>query len=59
MDKAVGILALVAFIAFLAVIAAFVPAEDLILVFVLVAGMAVWDFWKTLGPRRNGGNRRA
>jgi membrane protein implicated in regulation of membrane protease activity len=59
MDKVVGTLALAAFVAFLAVVVGFVPVEDLIIVFVLVACMAGYDFWRTLRRRSGNNNRRA
>jgi len=46
-----AIVALAAMIAFLAVVPAFVPDIDLIIVVVLVAGLAVYDFWTLLRNR--------
>lgn len=57
MDRVLAGLALAVFVGFLASIVGFVPAEDLIIVFALVAAMAAYDFWKTL-RRRNGNDRQ-
>ena len=52
MDRIFAIMALAAFIAFLAVVVGFVPDLDLIIVFVFVIALAVWDFWQAVGPQR-------
>lgn len=51
-DKIMAILALATMIASLAVVAVFVPDNDLIAVIVLVSAMAIYDFWQTLRAKR-------
>lgn len=51
-DKIMAILALTMMIASLAVVAAFVPDIDLIIVIAIVSAMAIYDFWQTLRPKR-------
>ena len=52
MDRIFAIAALATFIGFLAVVVGFVPELDLIVVFVFVIVLAIWDFWPTIGPTR-------
>ena len=52
MDRLFAIAALAVFIGFLAVIVGFVPELDLIIVFVFVIALVIWDFWQTIGPQR-------
>ncbi|MCB1903554.1 MAG: hypothetical protein KDI18_05515 [Gammaproteobacteria bacterium] len=51
-DRIMALLALTVMIAFLAVVAAFVPDIDLIIVIILVSAMAIYDFWQTLRTKR-------
>ena len=54
MDRIFAIAALAIFIGFLALIAGFVPELDLIVVFVFVIALAIWDFWPIIRPQRKG-----
>jgi hypothetical protein len=56
MDRILGVLALAGFLAFLGVLIGFVPEPDLIVVCIVVASLAAWDFWKMI--RRRGSSRR-
>lgn len=51
MDRLFAIIALATLIGFLGVVVGFVPEPDLIIVFVIVIAMAIYDFWKTIGPK--------
>lgn len=57
MDTIIGILAIVCFIAFVAVLAVFVPEWDLIVVLAAAVLMAAWDFWRSLRTARRNHSR--
>ena len=57
LDTFLKIMALAGFIVWLAVIPRWVPVPDLIAVVVLVAGMAVFDFFIWPRWKRNGNGR--
>jgi hypothetical protein len=52
-DRMLGVLALAGFAAYLAFLIFNVPSLPLTLVLVFVIGLAAWDFWTTLRPKRN------
>ena len=51
-DRILGVLALAGFAVYLGFLIFNVPSLPLILVLVFVVGLAGWDFWTTLRPRR-------
>jgi hypothetical protein len=51
-----ALVALATMITFLGVVAWFVPDIDLILVIAFVSLLAIYDFWRTLRHKRNGGS---
>ena len=53
MNRIFALLALAVLIGFLGIVAWYVPETDLIVVFAVVAIMAICDFWKTILPSRN------
>jgi fatty acid desaturase len=54
-DVVLAILGLAGFVAFLAIIAVYVQELVLVLIFIVCAAMAAFDFAKEIVGRRNGG----
>ena len=57
LDRTLAFLAVGGLFAFLGIVGWFVPEADLIIVFVIGAGMAVFDFVNSFRKRTNGNDR--
>lgn len=53
-DPVLATLAMVALVAFIGVVGWFVAEPDLIIVFLIGCGLAIFDFWRTARGARNG-----